>query len=151
MRDISEADARRMMAIPKWGEPMTEWRQDRSHPHTIFNAFGVVDGDGATIPGLQVELLVYRAPRVVMERYLYTLFQLELGARRRVYQLHVCHKRGVRPDDHEYTHEHVGAVRNVAAAEWAFEDSRAAERRFCVNCSLTLTEPIPDFDAFQLR
>jgi hypothetical protein len=140
------------MAIPKWGEPMSEWRPDRSHAHTIVNAFGVVDADGATIPGLQVEMVVFRAPRVVMERYVYTLFQLDaIGGRKRVYQLHVNHKKGVRPGDHEYSHEHIGAARIDADPTWASLSPMAAEQRFCVNCNLTLDPRLPDFDAYTLR
>lgn len=140
------------MAAPKRGEPMSEWRPDRSHANTIVNAFGVVDEDGATIPGLQVEMVVFRAPRVVMERYVYTLFRLDaLGGRKRVYQLHINHKKGVRLGDHEYSHEHIGDLRIEADGSWASLSPMAAERRFCLNCSLTLDPPLPDFDAYSLR
>lgn len=151
MLDVSENDARLIMAQPKWGEPMSEWRQDRGHSQTVSNAFGVVDGDGATIPGLLVEMIVYRAPRIIMDRYVFTLFRLDLGARRRVYQLHINHKRGVRPADHEYSHEHIGTRRVIASPDWALLTPIAAEDRFCVNCNLTLDPRLPDFDAYTLR
>lgn len=152
IQPISEMEARQIMAVPKWGEPMSEWRSDRSHANTIVNAFGVVDEDGATIPGLLVEMVVFRAPRVVMERYVYTLFQLDaIGTRMRVYQIHINHKKGVRAGDHEYSHEHIGPVRIEADREWDSLSPIATEDRFCLNCTLVLDPRLPDFDAFNLR
>jgi hypothetical protein len=149
--DAQEGEARALMALPKFGDPCSEWSQDRHHRGTASNAFGVVDADGATIPGLQVEFLVYRAPRTNQERYTFTLRRFELGSLSRVYQQEINTRRGLRSTDHAWSHEHIGTARIPATNDWSSLTLDAAVRRFCEQCNLSLVCPLPEIDALQLR
>ena len=139
------------MALPKWGEPQGQWTQQRAHAGTVTNAFGVVDQDGAAIPGLQVEFLLFRGGRIVHERLTFTLRQLDFGRLVRVYQQEINRRPGLRPTDHAYSHEHIGDVRVVADPAWSDHSVALAVERFCQSCNLTLHESLPDLDAFELR
>jgi hypothetical protein len=149
--DASESEARAIMALPKWGDPCAAWRQDRAYPCTVSNAFGVVDVMGSAIAGIQVEFEVYRASRSCQERYTFTMRRFELGSMARVYQQEINTRPGIRQTDHARSHEHVGALRAPAGSDWSNLSFDAAVRRFCEQCSLTLTAPLPDIDALELR
>jgi hypothetical protein len=144
-------ECRRWLTLPKWGEPCEEWAQDRSHRGKVVNAFGLVDREGAMIPGLQAEFVVFRPPRIVMEKFVFTLWQVDLGVFHRLYQLDINRRRGVRPGDHQHSHEHLGPMRTSAEPSWAQLDFGQAVERFLSTCHLTLSEPLPDPDALALK
>lgn len=144
-------DCRQWLALPKWGEPREEWTQDRSHRGKVANDFGLVDGDGVMIPGLQAGFVVFRPPRIVMEKFVFTLWWVEMGVYHRVYQLDINRRKGVRPGDHAYSHEHLGPIRSPADPAWAMLDFRAAVERFRSTCHLTFSQPLPDPDAIALK
>lgn len=64
MSALDLEECRRWLALPKWGEPREEWAQDRSHRGKVANDFGLVDGDGVMIPGVQAGFVVFRPPRI---------------------------------------------------------------------------------------
>jgi len=148
---LTEDEARRLMTLPKFGDPIGSWTQMRGHPGTATNAFGVLDIDGAAIRGLQIEFLIFRQPRLAVDRLTFTLRLFELGRLQRVYQQEINPRPRLRPADHAYSHEHIGPLRLTASPNWSTLSFPLAVRRFCEACNLTLSEPLPDFDAFDLR
>lgn len=149
--DVAEDVARKLMAGPKFGDPASSWHQDKAHIGTQRNTFGVMDEEGATIRGLQVEFLVFRSPRIARDRLTFTLSLFDNGRPWRVYQQEINPQRGLKPSDHAYSHEHVGDARLTATSDWSSLDFREAVTRFCRVCNLTLEEPLPDLDDFKLR
>jgi hypothetical protein len=149
--DASEAEARALMALRKWGDPCSSWRQDRAYPGTVSNAFGVVDEQGTAIPGLVVEFEVYRAPRTRQERYTFTLRRFEMGSLARIYQQEVNTRPGLRESDHAWSHEHIGTLRVSADLVWSSLSFDVAVQRFCRQCNLTLERPLEEIDALELR
>lgn len=148
---ISEEEAKQHAALPKWGEPCAAWTQDRNHPHCVFNSFGVLDREGATLSGLTVEFEVFRPPKLAVERYKLTLNRHEYGVPARIYQLDINRNPRYTAKDHAYSHEHLGTTRTPADPSWAMLAFPEALVRFCLLCNLTLTEPVPHFDELQLR
>lgn len=139
------------MALPKFGEPRSEWVQDRAHAGSVYNAFGVLDAEGAAIPGLQVEFSVFRAQRTAQEKYTFSLRRFEFGVLQRIYQQEINTRPRLRLGDHAWSHEHVGDLRVPATSDWSTLSLAEAVERFCRTCNLKLTEPLPDIDAFELR
>ncbi len=126
---MDEAEALKIMAVPKWGEPSLEWRHDTSNLQV--NLFGVVDHEGKTIPGLLVDFSVNHGARLKFKRYVFTLFKKEFGSHIRVYQQEINLRPGVARDAHQYSHEHIGIARYVADEIWAMADFDNAVERFC--------------------
>lgn len=151
MSHVAELEAWVAMAIAKHGEPTDQWTQTRGRPHSVSQAFGLVDADGATITGLTVEFIVYTGKQVKHNKYIFTLWRQDLGGLDRVYQQEIVHRAGLRPTDHAYSHEHIGDRRDTAIPAWGALNFRDAVERFCTRCNLTLTETLPDPDAFSLR
>lgn len=146
---MNEKEGRELAALPKWGEPRSQWAQDR--PNTFTNAFGVVDENGQTIKGLHVELVVFVSPRLGISKFVFSLRQFDLGRTERAYQLHINGRKGVLAHQHAYSHEHYGDPRFQADASWADASFEDAAKRFCVNTTLTLTNEIPDYQGFDLK
>ena len=146
---MNEKEGKELAAIPKWGEPRSQWAQDR--PNTFTNAFGVVNKDGQSIKGLQVELEVFVSPRLGISKFVFSLKQFELGRPERAYQLHINGRKGVLPREHAYCHEHYGEPRFQANASWAGASFEDAVKRFCANTTLTLTDEMPDYQGFNLK
>lgn len=146
---MKEEDGRRLAAAPKLGEPMEEWTQAR--PNTFSNVFGVMDADGKTIKGMHVELEVYVPPRLGFPKFVFSLFQYEAGRTERAYQLEVNCRPGLRPGDHNATHDHYGEARFAADASWSSLSFAESVVRFCENTNLTFTVRLPDYQEFQLK
>lgn len=148
---MTEGEARAAMALPKWGDPPSSWAQHRTHRGIATLEFGVVDADGSELPGLHVELCVTRGTRVAFTAWKITLFKLDGFAPRRAYQVDNPGRSGMRPGDHEFPHEHVADARQGDNPAWQTIGFDAMLRVFCERCNLTLTGPVPDVDAFNLR
>lgn len=147
---MTEVEAREFCAIQKWGEPCSDWQQNR--PNTYTNGFGVLDSDGKAIRGLQVEFDVFVAPRTGLMKFIFSLRRAELGRLERAYQMEINCRSDLRVTDHQYSHEHYGEeVRNAAEASWANLGFDDAVKAFCDRCNLTLTSPLPDYRGFNLR
>lgn len=149
--DLPNDEALAIMAVPKFGEPLQDWVQDRTHPGSAYNAFGVLDVDGAALRGLQVEFSVFRSTRTVQEKYTFSLRRVDMGVMYRVYQQEINTSTRLRPADHQWSHEHIGDLRKPADLDWSRLTFREAVARFCEQCNLTLTDSLPDFDAIVLR
>lgn len=145
---VTEEEGRNLAVIWKKGEPRDQWHQDR--PSTFVNAFGVVDEQGKTIPGLQVEAIVWVSPVLRQEKFVFTLFKVGDGRPQRAYQMEINLRSGVKPQDHSYSHEHFGKVRYPADQEWARANFNDALKIFCKKCNLTLDGKMPDYSEFKL-
>lgn len=149
---ITAAEGQTLTSVKKWGEPLNEWSQDR--PHTYTNSFGVVDELGQSIKGLYIELNVFISPRLKIVRYVFSLMQQVPGCHARVYQLDIPLKEGLKPSDHDYPHEHYGTEtegKSVGKNNWLKATLSDAVNIFCEKCNLTLTEELPDYQAFSLK
>lgn len=149
---MTEEESRKQISIPKFGEPEKDWRQDR--PNALTNTFGVVNDLGQSIPGVHVKFSVFHSPRLGNEKFVFSLMRVESHIQHRVYQQEINRRRGIKPGDHAYSHEHYGddkSGRYPATADWANTDFRTAVNRFNNICSLTLTEELPDPEGFNLR
>lgn len=151
MQVLTQLEAEVLMVLPKFGDPESSWRQMKGHTGTVTNEFGVMDDQGAAIRGLLVAFEVYRPPRIAIDRFTFTLRRFEGGQLLRVYQQEINPRPGLRPKDHAFSHEHVGAARHTATSDWSTLSFPEAVARFCRQINLTLTEPLPDLDAFALR
>lgn len=146
---MDEPEGRKLAAIPKWGEPREQWSQDR--PNVLTNAFGVVDENGRTIKGLQVELEVFISPRLGQKKCVFSLMRFEFGCTERAYQLEINLRSGLRRVDHAYSHEHYGEPSYKADESWATESFEDAIKRFCTNASVTFTTELPHYEGFILK
>lgn len=146
---MNEEDGRKLSALPKWGEPRSQWAQER--PNTFTNAFGVVSENGQTVRGLQVEFEVFVSPRLGISKFVFSLRKFELGSPERAYQLHVNGRKGVLPQDHTFCHEHFGEPRFNADPNWAGLSFEDAIKRFCSITTLILTDVMPHYQAFNLK
>lgn len=146
-----EAEARALMALPKWGDPPQAWSQHRTHLGMATLEFGVTDAVGAAITGMHVELAVLRHRRLRISSLKFTLFSLQGVHLERAYQLNVAGRAGLRPTDHDFPHEHMGPTRYQGAPAWCNLDLVGALALFCQRCNLTLTIAVPDVDAFALE
>jgi len=147
---MTEGDGRELASIPKWGEPASEWRQDR--PNTLTNTFGVLNEQGQTMPGLHVEFEVFVSPRLGQVKYVLSLMRISFGRPERAYQLEVNCRQGLKSTDHAFSHEHYGDDgRYKADSSWANASLEVAVNRFLDICKLTLTEELPDYQGFQLK
>lgn len=149
---MNESEGRELAKLPKWGEPKEQWAQDR--PNTFTNSFGVVDADGKQIKGVHVDLAVFISPRRGQPKFVFTLHKVEHGQPERAYQIEINAREGLRPTDHAYSHEHYGgdkAGRRAADQAWAFCGFERAVTLFCERCNLTLTGPLPHYEALSLK
>lgn len=146
-----DREASAWMAMPKMGEPSEAWSQHRTHKGLSTLEFGLLDGDGAAIPGLHVEIARTAMPRVASVSWKITLFHSDGFRPRRVYQIDNPGRAGMRPGDHDFPHEHVGELRQADNPAWRLIGFPAMLEVFCQRCTLTLTGPVPDPTAFQLR
>jgi hypothetical protein len=89
MSDVTEAQARQSMAVPKLCAAILSWADRENHVGLLLATAQPEDETGAIFPGLTLQLIVKRA--IIVDRCMYELgmFQLEHGVRRRVYQLNV--------------------------------------------------------------
>lgn len=147
--EMTEADGRALADLPKWGEPLSDWIQDR--PNTLTNAFGVVNEFGQGIKGLQVEFNIYSSSRLALPKYVFSLIQVEHGCHVRAYQLELNRRTGLRPTDHAYSHEHYGNKRINADSSWGNSNFDDAVKLFCSKCNLILTDKLPDYNDFKLK
>lgn len=86
---ITSAEAVAIAAVPKAAAGPLIWQPRSNHAGHVIAASIAVDSQGITLPG-QVIAIEVRAPVVVDScLYLFTLFKLVNGQRRRVYQLEV--------------------------------------------------------------
>jgi hypothetical protein len=146
---MTEIEGRELAAIPKWGEPRSEWSQDR--PNSLTNTFGVVNKDQQRIKGLQADFAVFISPRLGQVRYVFSLKQYENGSTQRAYQQEVNRRKGLKPIDHAYSHEHYGEARFTADHEWSDLSFDDAILRFCDKTNLTLTDSMPHYEGFELK
>ena len=147
---MNEAEGRELAAIPKTGDPRSEWEQSRGNTHT--NTFGVMDEVGRTIQGMYVEFDVFLSPNLRITTFVFSLKRkLKRGETERIYQLEINHAKGIRPTDHRYSHEHYGEPSFKADTSWASASFRDAVQRFCTNTNLTLSSELPDYLSFQLK
>lgn len=147
---MDDKEGKELADIPKKGEPASEWRQDI--PNTFVNEFGVLDLEDKTIRGVHVELHVFKSPRLSQPRYRFSLYKLIGRHPERAYQQEINCRPGIKPTDHQYSHEHYGeTIRNVADGSWAYSDFDAALKRFCEKCNLTLIGNVPDILEFKLK
>lgn len=144
-----EAEAKELASVAKWGEPNSEWRQDR--PNAFSNGFGVVDEDGKTIRGVQVDFEVCIGLRTGSTKFIFTLRRLSMGSPERVYQLEINCRGNLKPNDHAYSHEHFGDKRYVADSAWANLSFEDAVKMFCDRCNLVLVEALPNYQSFKLK
>ena len=140
---IDEAEARRLALMPKRATSALVWEPRQNHSGHLFAFSQVEDQSGAVIPGLTIYLEV-RSPVVATAcLYLFTLFKLVDGKRRRAYQLEVApvEKRTHNGSDGPLygPHEHFGepvALQvqgpGVRCGEWS-----ACFEFFAARCSLT--------------
>jgi hypothetical protein len=147
---ITEKEARALADIPKYGEPLMEWRQER--PNSISNIFGVTNDIDQGIKGLYIEFCVIGSPRLALPKYVLTLMKQELTCHNRAYQLEI----NCRPSasGHDNSHEHYGTYpegRYNATGDWPKSNLEEAIQLFCKKCNLTLTESVPDYRAFTLK
>lgn len=146
---MAEVEGRETAGMPKWGEPRPQWAQDR--PNWLTNVFGVLNEDQQTIKGLQADFAVFVSPRLKQPRYVFSLMQYELGLTQRAYQQEINPRKGLKPSDHAYSHEHYGEARFNADPEWSDLSFDAAVMRFCSKTNLVLTELLPDYESFELK
>ena len=146
---MTEDDGRELAALPKWGEPNSDWSQDR--PNTLTNGFGVLDVDGKTIKGLHVEFEVFTSPTLGLTKFVFSLMRYELGRVERAFQLEINGRPGLRRTDHNYSHEHYGEAKFKADESWAGAGFVDAVKRLCDAVNLTLTVEMPDYESFKLR
>jgi len=144
-------EARRIMAVRRWGDPPATWAQHRTVRGMVTMEFGVVDPLGAAIVGQHVELAVMRSQRLAQQSIKFTLFAFDGSTLERVYQLDINGRSGLRPGDHDFPHEHIGSDRIVGAPDWNTLGLRGALALFCQRCTLTIDPPVPDIDDFALR
>lgn len=146
---MNEIEGRKLAAVPKFGEPRLQWEQAR--PNVLTNAFGVLNAEGQTIKGLQVDLDVFISPRLGQVKYVFSLKSYNLGLVERAYQLEVNPRQGLKPTDHAYSHEHFGEKRFNADPSWATCSYSDAWQKFFKTINLTLTEELPDYQGFVLK
>jgi hypothetical protein len=146
---VNQADGKALAALPKWASASEVWTQDV--PNCLSNVFGVLDAEGKAIKGLHVELGVFISPKHGNIKYVFTLWRVELGKPERAYQLHINHRRGLRPTDHAYSHEHYGQeVRINAEPSWATADFAQSIKLFCERCNLSLSGEVPHYQGITL-
>lgn len=94
--DISEAEARAAIAIPKFIPDDLTWSAEPNKSLTMVFSAGVLDENGATVQGLTVDLSFRTPARVDDCRYSFTLFTFRPTGKKRAYQLAVMpeHLRG---------------------------------------------------------
>jgi len=149
---MNETDGKALASLSKWGEPQSQWSQDR--PNTFTNVFGVVDDQGKTIAGAHVELVVFVSPYLGQVKYVFSLMKVEHGIPSRAYQLEINGRKGLKPTDHAYSHEHYGgerAGRKPADVSWANLSFDGAVELFCERCHLTLTEKLSHYSGLTLK
>ena len=147
---MTEAEGRELAAIPKLGEPRSEWLQEKVNTHTNF--CGVTDELGRTLPGMYAEFDVFLSPNLKMTTFVFSLKRkIKKGETERIYQLEINHAKGIRQTDHRYSHEHYGEPSFKADTSWASASFRDAVQRFCVNTNLKLSPELPDYLSFQLK
>lgn len=110
MPEISEAEARELIALPKFAKSGL-WTQRQNHAgHAVWFA-ELFDESDATVPGVSIALEVKEAAPVDTCFFLFTLFQRRGTGKLRAYQLEVVHaqKRSHNgPDGPLYgPHEHI--------------------------------------------
>jgi len=144
---IDEAEARRLALMPKRATSALVWEPRQNHSGHLFAFSQVEDQSGAVIPGLTIYLEV-RSPVVATAcLYLFTLFKLVDGKRRRAYQLEVApveKRTHNEPGRSLYgPHEHFGEMvalqvqdPGVQCGGWS-----ASFEFFAARCSLT-AEPV---------
>ncbi|MBB1161486.1 hypothetical protein [Aquariibacter albus] len=113
--------------------------------------FGVVDGDGATIPGMHVQCMATTKPRLTTIAWKITLFQADGAHLLRVYQIDNPGLTGMRPGDHDFPHEHIGEPRQPDDPAWQSIGFNGMLDVFCQRCALTLDGTVPDPTAYPLR
>lgn len=146
---MNEKEGREIAATPKWGEPRSDWSQDR--PNVLTNAFGLVNKEQQRLKGLQADFDVFISPRLGQVRYVFSLKQYEQGLIQRAYQQEINLRKGLKPSDHAYSHEHYGEIRFTADPSWASLSFEEAISRFCKYANLTLTESMPHYEGFVLK
>lgn len=144
MFKMDENKARAIISIPKFCSDLLDFVPRSNHKGSYIATASLEDEDGATIPGLTINI-EYRVA-IVVDRCNYEigLFQLEQGHRKRVYQLHVSpiDKRSHREKNRDLygPHEHIGKLVNeVRSPQVQCGNLQAAFEYFCAQIKLNFT------------
>lgn len=111
---LSDEDVQAIIALPKFWHGDLDWKEDPPGSDTLFAKGNLTDADGATIPGLTVELTYLRRGDFEFEcNDRFTVFKLVTTKKQRAFQVEVCpadEQSHIEPDGTKYygPHEHVG-------------------------------------------
>jgi hypothetical protein len=145
MKDIPEAEARALFGAPLFCHDAPGWRSHGVTPGLAILESGLVTEDGIRT-GLRIQLLFSRSPKTKVVTFKFTVFQLNLRALQRVYQLHVSAVARKPKNWHDLPHEHVGNLRFEGNESWLGWDFQEAMDHFCEVTKIAFIPQLTDPD-----
>lgn len=142
--DLPTDEARALLERIKHGDPGEGWDWAPELMGVANCAFGVTDERGKRIQGVSADLLIKYGQLPPSVHFLFTIYQLEYRARRRVYQLDILQNGRKKIDPHRISHEHVGRERLGGASEWQRFTYDDALSLFCSRTNPILSSPLND-------
>ncbi|TFW17258.1 hypothetical protein [Duganella callida] len=150
MNDISESEARSLLASFTYCEMDRDWMPEKIQPGTYTLAAGLLDKDGVGTR-MQVELRFRRSHKTGLISYVFSVFKRTPHGTERVYQLDVRHSKKPIKNLHDKSHEHMGSRRSEGQEfwlHWQFED---VLQYFC-NTTNIIMSPGPNHpEHFELK
>lgn len=146
--DMSESEARALLARPLRCEDCGTWRQERSHPSKLKVRAGLVDSSGARTD-LFVELAISQialgppGARPVIRHYIFSVYWRNLGKVNRVYQLDVQQSSKRATGAHCLPHDHLGDRRRYGDPAWINWSFGKILKYFCWRTNVRF-DPWPD-------
>jgi hypothetical protein len=140
---VEKAEAELLCHIPKFCAANLTWGTKSNQANLLVATSALEDSEGATIPGLTLQLEIKKA--IVTTRYQYELglFKLIKGVRVRAYQLNVTppdRRSHNGPEGRIYgPHQHFGTKHVDAVADNGFEDFVRAFDFYCKTINLVFT------------
>ncbi|MGS1115991.1 hypothetical protein [Castellaniella sp. UC4442_H9] len=151
MNDVSEAEAREILAAALSCEDCPDWRPPKGTKGIHETSCGLLDSDGVNVR-LVVDLIFKRSSKTGIVQYKFSVFRRGSPARlERVFQLDVIHWPKGAPSEHHKSHEHFGDNRTLGDAsweEWTYDDVMG---RFRTMTNITFKPPVPHPEELQLR
>jgi hypothetical protein len=115
--DITESEARALLANPLYCEDCPDWTPRQQLKGSLETTCGLLDKDGISVRML-LELSFRRSAKTNNVRYLFSVFKRLPRGLERVYQLDVSQWNKPIFDKHNQSHEHIGATRIPGKSSW---------------------------------
>jgi hypothetical protein len=149
MRDISEAEARIILAERKTCEDSGPWIPQKMPTGMVRISCGLVDAEGFGT-GLFVQLDFRRSPTTRIAKFVFTVFQSRPHGPERVYQLDIEQMKAKPKNMHSMAHEHIGSLRVTGTTDWFSWSFESILDHFCKQTNITFAPTPTHPELFEL-